>query len=106
MLAGALTTNLLERGIAVANDEALMAISHWHAATSVTRGVETDRDPGVDALHASIETMLTRGRGGRNVIAIGLRPDIADAAWVDRFDLVAELSRDPLRILATRHVMP
>jgi 2-phosphosulfolactate phosphatase len=42
---------------------------------------------------------LARGRGGQNVIRIGLEGDIADAAEVDQVRLVAEVQRNPLRIV-------
>jgi len=42
---------------------------------------------------------LSQGRGGRRVREIGLGADILDAARIDRFPLVAELKRDPLRIV-------
>ena len=44
--------------------------------------------------------LLGVGRGGQNVIRIGRSHDIDEAAYFDRFQLVAELSRDPLRIVA------
>ena len=44
--------------------------------------------------------LLTLGRGGRNVLAIGRSADIEDAAYFDRYNLVAELQRDSLRIVA------
>jgi hypothetical protein len=39
------------------------------------------------------------GRGGQNVTRIGLDKDIKVAAEVDRCPIIAELSRDPLRIV-------
>jgi hypothetical protein len=36
------------------------------------------------------------------VRSLGLEQDIFDAADINRFDLVAELRRDPLRIVAAR----
>ncbi len=43
--------------------------------------------------------LLACGRGGQNVRRIGLEKDIPVVAEVDRFPIVAELSRDPLRIV-------
>jgi len=45
---------------------------------------------------------LTRGQGGRRVVELGLSADIADAGRLNRSDyqIVAELRRDPLRIVA------
>ncbi len=44
--------------------------------------------------------VLASGQGGRRVAALGLEADIEAAADVDRRDLVAEIRRDPLRIIA------
>ena len=44
--------------------------------------------------------LLASGRGGRRVTALGLEDDIAAAADIDRHDFVAEIRRDPLRIIA------
>jgi len=45
---------------------------------------------------------LTRGQGGRRVVELGLSADIADAGRLNRsgYQIVAELRRDPLRIVA------
>ena len=43
--------------------------------------------------------LLQMGRGGRNVTRIGLEKDIKIAAKVDRFPIIAELTREPLRIV-------
>jgi 2-phosphosulfolactate phosphatase len=48
---------------------------------------------------AGLAGELRRGRGGQNVVRIGLEKDIADAARVDRFPFAAELRRNPLRIV-------
>jgi 2-phosphosulfolactate phosphatase len=47
-----------------------------------------------------IRRTIVLGRGGRRVTALGLAEDIDDVARVDRFDLVCELKRDPLRIVS------
>lgn len=44
------------------------------------------------------DDVLASGRGGKRVRELGLSADIAEAAAIDRFDFVAELRRDPLRI--------
>jgi hypothetical protein len=44
--------------------------------------------------------LLQMGRGGQNVQRIGLGADIDAAARVDSVDMVVELQRDPLRIVA------
>jgi len=45
---------------------------------------------------------LIRGQGGQRVLELGLSADIADAGRLNRSDyqIVAELRRDPLRIVA------
>ncbi len=48
----------------------------------------------------AIRRTIVLGRGGRRVTALGLSDDIADVVRVDRFDLVCELKRDPLRIVS------
>ncbi len=44
--------------------------------------------------------LLSLGRGGQNVVAIGRPVDIEEAAYFDRYNLVAELKRDSMRIVA------
>ena len=83
LLAGAIAARLGYDGVEPANDEALLARDLW---------LDADDRLGVAAA-------IARGRGGRRVVAIGLAADLADAARVDRFDLVAGLRRDPLRIV-------
>jgi 2-phosphosulfolactate phosphatase len=90
LFAGALVTELtVPGGPAPANDEALIVEAAWRGMAATPGGL-------------SLAETLARGRGGRNVLSIGLPGDIADAARVDRFDLVAVLRRDPLRIVAAR----
>jgi 2-phosphosulfolactate phosphatase len=69
------------------NDEALVAAYQWLAAAQGLR-------------ERPLTRLLRLGRGGQNVERIGLDADIAAAAQVNRFDLVAEVNRDPLRIVA------
>jgi 2-phosphosulfolactate phosphatase len=47
-----------------------------------------------------IESALRDSTGGRNVIAAGLVADIAFAARLNAFDVVGEISGDPLRVTA------
>jgi 2-phosphosulfolactate phosphatase len=70
------------------NDEALIVLSQW---LEVERFLER-RHP--------LAQLLSLGRGGRNVRGIGRALDLDQAAYFDRFQLIAELSRDPLRIVA------
>jgi 2-phosphosulfolactate phosphatase len=96
LLAGALTSRIAEVsdvmvGADIAalcgNDEALMVASQW---SEVERRL----------LKHSLSSVLSMGRGGQNVQQIGRTVDIADSAEFDSFHLVAELCRDPLRIVA------
>jgi 2-phosphosulfolactate phosphatase len=88
LLAGALVARLADWNIAFGNDEAAIASSAWRNVA---------RRPGRERL----AHFLGQGRGGRNVVRIGLAVDIDAAAAVDRFDLTAELRRGPLRIVKT-----
>ena len=94
LLAGALTAwiavlsvSQYPEGERLGNDEALIVLSQW---LEVERYLK--RRP--------LWRLLSVGRGGQNVQRIGRSIDIQDAAYFDRFKLVAELSRDPLRIVA------
>jgi 2-phosphosulfolactate phosphatase len=84
-LAGSLASSLLAQGYRSGNDEAEIAAGLW---IGVTTGGE------------SLADRLSRGRGGRRVRSIGLAADLEAASAVDRFSIVAELHRDPLRILS------
>jgi 2-phosphosulfolactate phosphatase len=93
LLAGALTTwiaaltiSQYPEGERLGNDEGFIVLSQW---------LETERY----LQKRPLRRLLKVGRGGQNVKRIGLSGDIADAADFDRFQLVAELSRDPLRIV-------
>ncbi len=93
LLAGALTSALTgwdapeqPETELIGNDEAMIALSLW-------RGAERYPWP------RTLWNWLRRGRGGQNVIHIGLDKDIKVAAEVDRFPIIAELTRDPLRIV-------
>jgi hypothetical protein len=81
------TAGTLHNSELLGNDEAMIVVSQWIAAE---QGLG-DRP---------LAALLSLGRGGRNVQRIGKAVDIAAAAQVNRFDLVAELGRDPLRIVA------
>jgi 2-phosphosulfolactate phosphatase len=69
------------------NDEALMVISQWNDAERLL-----DKRP--------LSSLLTSGRGGKNLDGIGLGADIEAASQVDHLPLVAMLERDPLRVVA------
>jgi 2-phosphosulfolactate phosphatase len=96
LLAGALTSRIVdvssvtdesERAAFFGNDESLMVATQWS---------EVERT----MLKGSFSSMLGLGRGGHNLQQIGRAVDIADSAEFDRFDLVAEICRDPVRIVA------
>jgi 2-phosphosulfolactate phosphatase len=96
LLAGALTSQIaniveLVPGSEIAplfgNDEALMVVTQW---LEVERFLEK----------RPLWKLLSLGRGGRNVLSIGRSVDIEEAAYFDRYNLVAELERDSLRIVA------
>jgi 2-phosphosulfolactate phosphatase len=93
LLAGALTKRLADamvpqypEGERLGNDEALIVLSQWLEVE-----IFLEQRP--------LWKLLQLGRGGRNVTRIGLEEDIKVAAKVDRFPIVAELGRDPLRIV-------
>ncbi len=89
LLAGALMEKVdrpeTNSGVEPANDSALLAGALWREAAR-----NLDARP--------LANVLGTGRGGRRVRRIGLEPDIAAAAVIDRFDLIAETRLDPLRI--------
>jgi 2-phosphosulfolactate phosphatase len=94
LLAGALTCKITELSLPrspeakrLGNDAALIVLSQWLEVE-----LFLERRP--------LARLLSLGRGGQNVLGIGRAADIEDAAYSDRFKLVAELSRDPLRIVA------
>jgi 2-phosphosulfolactate phosphatase len=94
LLAGALTGKITELSLPespeakrLGNDEALIVVSQW---------LEVERF----RKRRPLSRLLSLGRGGQSVQRIGRDDDIEDSADFDRFPLVAELSRDPLRIVA------
>jgi 2-phosphosulfolactate phosphatase len=96
LIAGALTSQIaniveLVPGSEVAplfgNDEAFMVVAQW---LEVERFLEK----------RPLWKLLSLGRGGQNVLAIGRSADIEEAAAFDRYNLVAELQHDSKRIVA------
>ena len=71
----------------LANDGAEIAASLW-------RETEAMIQEGY-----SISDALGDGRGGHQILALGLDADIDDAGQVDRFPFAVELLRDPVRIV-------
>jgi 2-phosphosulfolactate phosphatase len=90
LLAGLLVTRLEDRGFAPENDPAWIVRSAWLDAQRCLNAGTPLRE------------LIARGRGGRRVLELGLGADIEAAAEVDRFGLVAELRRGPVRIVARR----
>lgn len=88
LLAGALVAHLKNHRLVLDNDSAEIAARLWDDAEA--RAVAGE----------PLARLLSQGRGGRRVSELGLGADIQAAAAVDRFDLTAELLRDPLRIVA------
>jgi 2-phosphosulfolactate phosphatase len=83
------------------NDEAEIAAGLWarvEDAIWFKSGKKSKAEEDNPLVH-----YLTRGRGGRRVVELGLSADIADAARLNRsnYQIVAELRRDPLRIVTS-----
>jgi 2-phosphosulfolactate phosphatase len=96
LLAGALTSRIAEGwedmlgselAAVFGNDEALIVLSQWLAAEQYL-----EKRP--------LSALLGLGRGGKNVLRIGLSGDIEAASQFNHLPLVAELRRGPLRIVA------
>jgi 2-phosphosulfolactate phosphatase len=87
MDAAQLTADTLGENALLGNDEAFIVASQWLTAAQGFR-------------ERPLAGLLSLGRGGQNVQRIGLADDIASAAQINRFDLVSELCRDPLGIVA------
>jgi 2-phosphosulfolactate phosphatase len=88
LLAGLLASELPGERVDLSNDEALLVESNcWQEM----QGEVVDGDPLVQ--------LLSQGRGGRRLRELGLEADIQDAARIDRFDLAAEVLRDPVRVV-------
>jgi 2-phosphosulfolactate phosphatase len=89
LLAGILASQLPGERIDLSNDEALLVEAS--CLQEEMQGEVVDGDPLVQ--------ILSQGRGGRRVRELGLAADIQDAARIDRFDLTAEVLRDPVRVV-------
>jgi 2-phosphosulfolactate phosphatase len=111
LLAGAFVQSLRQRheGAVFANDSAMIAMSVW--ADAVQELAKPPRGSGPvatpswvrktvgDVEHAELVPLLRAGQGGQNVKRIGLAKDFEHVAKRDRYTLVAQLQRDPLRIV-------
>jgi 2-phosphosulfolactate phosphatase len=99
LLAGAFAQHLKDMGGSLANDEAEIAAGVWskiHNSLWFKSG-----DPDVES--NPLVRYLSRGRGGRRVLELGLSADIADAARLNRpkHQIAVELVRDPFRLVIT-----
>jgi 2-phosphosulfolactate phosphatase len=88
LLAGWLCARFARHGMLPANDSALLVTS-----LAVI-------DPGIRQSAEMLRTLLAQGKGGRRVAEIGLAADLEAAAQIDRFEIVPEVRRDPLRIIS------
>jgi 2-phosphosulfolactate phosphatase len=99
LAAGAFAKQLRDQGRALGNDEAEIAAGLWTSVRGSIGLSAGQHNPVADA--SSLASYLTRGRGGRRVVELGLSDDIAAAAWLDRpgHQVVAEFQREPPRII-------
>jgi 2-phosphosulfolactate phosphatase len=99
LAAGAFAKQLRDQGHGMGNDEAEIAAGFWTSVED-THGLEADPD-GSPAGADCLAGYLTRGRGGRRVVELGLGDDLAAAAWLNRPDhqVVAEFHKEPPRII-------
>jgi 2-phosphosulfolactate phosphatase len=96
LLAGALTSQIakvadLRPDPTIAkffgNDEALMVLTQWLEVERATK-------------QRPFWQLLSLGRGGQNLVKLGLQCDIEEAASINSYGWVAKLMREPLRIVA------
>jgi 2-phosphosulfolactate phosphatase len=90
LCAGALSEELWNVYELCGNDEAMIAVTSWY---------DIDSHDGEEG--GILFDYLNRGRGGRRLRELGYSKDIDDAATANRFELTAELRRDPLRVVRT-----
>ncbi len=100
LLAGAFAKHFKDLDHQMANDEAEIAAGLWARVEDMIwfkAGKPMDAEQSTPLVR-----YLTRGQGGRHVVELGLSADIADAGRLNRpdYQVVAELRRDPLRIVA------
>ena len=104
----------------IANDSAWLAQGAWQLANRSVNywdqpmeAFDPDSQAGSPEFRTSpgvrrdiLSRILSEGRGGGRVAAIGLAPDLRDAADIDRFpEILAEFRRDPPRIVADGPLM-
>jgi 2-phosphosulfolactate phosphatase len=101
LLAGAFAKHFQDLDQVMGNDQAQIAAGLW---ARVEDAVWVRSGKGTAAGEVNpLERYLARGQGGRRVLELGLGKDIAAAARLNRPDhqIVAELRREPLRIVAS-----
>jgi len=79
LLAGAIVARLTERADWTPNDEAVIARGAW---------MQVAGRLSVSDLKARLTEALRASYGGRNLLSIGMGPDIEQAAEIDRFQVV------------------
>lgn len=100
LLAGAFADHFKEMDFPMGNDQAEIASGLWAKVEEsiwFRSGKVSSSEPANPLVR-----YLTRGQGGQRVVQLGRSADIADAARLNRadFQIVAELRKDPLRIVA------
>jgi 2-phosphosulfolactate phosphatase len=101
LLAGAFAKHFKDLGAKLDNDEAEIVSGLWARVEDSIWVKSGDRA----AEKNPLVRYLTRGRGGRRVLELGLGADVDAAARFNSFEprLAAELRRDPLRVVAVNH---
>lgn len=101
LLAGAFAKDLKDLGGTLRNDEAEIVSGLWTKVEDAIWVKSGDRAQEENPL----TRYLARGRGGRRVTELGLKDDIEAAARLNSVPhrLIAELLRDPLRVVAVHH---
>ena len=100
LLAGAFAKHFKDLDHRMTNDEAEIAAGLWAKVEDMI-WFKSGKQVLAEETNPLVR-YLTRGQGGRRVVELGLSADIADAGRLNRSDyqIVAELRRDPLRIVA------
>lgn len=78
LLAGCLTTRLIQRRYYQLNEDAEYAANLWHEPTNA----------------CALEKLLRDSTGGKNLLALGLEADITASAQLDTIDIVPILPRE------------
>ncbi len=102
LLAGAFARHFKDLDHVMANDEAEIAGGLWARVEDMI-WLRSEKNQPEEASDRLVH-YLTRGQGGQRVVELGLSADISDASRLNRpgYQIVAELRRDPLRIVAGR----